>query len=419
MKKMTKYFKIISFCCLFVFFLCGFFFNKNTKSLNIFKVNAFQNEKYVFEINSLKSQTINDSTFSSLRKVNINKEIKEKIDFYNKLLKMGFREEQAVKYLFPDVYEVVEKTAKRVEKCAKDAVIKIVDNSCKILIEPEEDGVKMDKNALYSKILYNKLNKNEKNLIIQTTKIIPKESCVDLMAKTVKRGEFKTYFGSSKEERKENIKLAIKTIDGTVLKPGEEFSFNNKTGERSEKNGYKKANVISGGIYIESTGGGVCQVSTTLYNACLRAGLEITEIHPHSLSVGYVDPGFDAMVNMGSSDFRFKNSTDEDVIITASCVDDYCRFVIYGKPMPYTIKTRSVVLEEIEPSIVFTEDIDKYGKDGRVYSNNETMVFPKKGIKAEGYIDIYNKDGILTVTRRERKVTYKPINQVVFSSKKS
>ena len=104
------------------------------------------------------------------------------------------------------------------------------------------------------------------------------------------RASFYTSYPSSTAERKHNIILASKSIDNTFIDVGGEFSFNLVVGDRTEKRGYKKSKIIINGDFADGIGGGVCQVSTTLYNAVLLAGLEIIEYHPHSLPVSYVAP---------------------------------------------------------------------------------------------------------------------------------
>lgn len=107
---------------------------------------------------------------------------------------------------------------------------------------------------------------------------------------------FSTYYGDSKQNRKDNVALACRKIDGTVLYPEDEFSFNDTVGARTMKNGFKSAYIIQNGEFVEGVGGGVCQVSSTLYNCALLCDLAITCVRAHSLPVGYVAPSFDALV---------------------------------------------------------------------------------------------------------------------------
>ena len=143
---------------------------------------------------------------------------------------------------------------------------------------------------------------------------------------------FTTDFSSSSEGRKTNVRLAAKRIDGIVIGAGEVFSFNDVTGERTVENGYATSPIIEYGQYTLGVGGGVCQVSTTLYNAVIRAGLKILSVAPHSLPVGYVSPSMDAMVSQ-ATDFRFFNNTPYNITIMSETKSDKLTFKIFGYKM--------------------------------------------------------------------------------------
>jgi vancomycin resistance protein YoaR len=140
--------------------------------------------------------------------------------------------------------------------------------------------------------------------------------------------------------RNSNIKLAAAAVNGTVLLPGAEFSFNTLTGERTAEKGYSEASAISGGKLVDEVGGGVCQVSSTVYDAALLAGLEVVERHPHSWEMYYVKAGLDAMVDYGSrKDLRLKNGAAVSVYLVVR-VDVAKRTVtaeVYGLPSQETI----------------------------------------------------------------------------------
>jgi len=129
---------------------------------------------------------------------------------------------------------------------------------------------------------------------------------------------FKTVIHDNAENRLHNINLSVSAIDGTTLAPGDVFSFNAIVGERTPERGYRKAKVLIKGEYVEDYGGGVCQVSTTIYNAALTAGLEIIEHHTHDKPVNYVKAGKDAAVNYGSLDLKIKNNTQNNIILAVS-----------------------------------------------------------------------------------------------------
>lgn len=143
--------------------------------------------------------------------------------------------------------------------------------------------------------------------------------------------QYSTHFDSTQVNRTENIRLAAKALDGKVLAPGERFSFNKSVGERIAEAGYKEALIIEGNTFTPGLGGGVCQVSSTLYNVVLLAHLEILERHLHSLPVNYVPPGRDATVSFPILDFKFKNSTDTHLLIRSFVDGNTLTFQLYEK----------------------------------------------------------------------------------------
>ena len=126
---------------------------------------------------------------------------------------------------------------------------------------------------------------------------------------------YTTDASTSSSARIHNIRLALETINGTCLEPGEVFSFNGVVGERTEETGYRPAPAYSRMQTVMEYGGGICQVSSTLYAAVAQTGLEIVERHSHSLNVNYIPRGMDATVDWGNKDFKFANNTDEPIYI--------------------------------------------------------------------------------------------------------
>ncbi len=226
------------------------------------------------------------------------------------------------------------------------------------------------------------------------------------------RAQFYTSYTTSTDERKHNIALAAKSIDGAFVDVGGEFSFNYTVGARTEKRGYKSAKIIVNGKFVDGVGGGVCQVSTTLYNAVLLADLQILEFHPHSLPVSYVAPSFDAMVNSGSADLRFKNNTDNPVIIHAVADGTKLTVKIIGEPMTVRLVRKSMVIEKVsppEPEII----TDEKGEYPELYQGERlTLCYGKDGVKSEGYIVAYKGDKEI-YSKRVRKDYYKALRGVV------
>lgn len=142
-------------------------------------------------------------------------------------------------------------------------------------------------------------------------------------------GTYSTKLTDKTPDRINNIKLGIEKLNGTAIKPKEEFSFNSQLGPRTKEAGYKEAIIFDGhGNKIKGYGGGICQISSTLYNAILNAGLEITERHQHSRSVPYIENGKDATVSYGAEDLKFVNTTNKPVVINATIENDILTITI-------------------------------------------------------------------------------------------
>ena len=209
--------------------------------------------------------------------------------------------------------------------------------------------------------------------------------------------KFATYYGDSSENRKHNIALAASAIDGVLLPPEEEFSFNDTVGARTEERGYKAAFVINDGAFVEGVGGGVCQVSGTLYNCALLADLAVTCVHPHSLPVSYVAPSFDAMVSSWS-DLRFVNTLSAPVTLKMTADGQYLRAEIYGVKGEFSVRRRSETLGEIPFETERLTDTSLAPGEERVEAAG------KNGLRSEGWLE-YFRDGALVRTLRIRRDT--------------
>ncbi len=207
-------------------------------------------------------------------------------------------------------------------------------------------------------------------------------------------GSFTTSFADSGSERKHNIQHAASMINGTKLAPGESFSTSSTIGPITEENGYQTAGAYQNGKVIDSVGGGVCQISTTLYNAVLAAELEVTERAEHSMTVSYVDVARDAAIAGDYKDFCFVNNTDDTIHIEGWATGSELTFQIWGadtkKKNGRTIEFETVILEEYEPGEpVVTEDDSK---EADYYQEEQAA---HTGYKAELYKVIY-QDGVET-----------------------
>lgn len=196
-------------------------------------------------------------------------------------------------------------------------------------------------------------------------------------------GEFKTYYGDSSSARSTNIETAAKKIDGTKLQPGEEFSCHDKLAPFTKENGYEEAGAFEQGKIVTSVGGGVCQISTTLYNAVLLAELKVTFRAAHSMTVSYVELSRDAAIAGEDKDLKFVNNLENPVTIRAITQDGYLTFRIEGKETrdpDRTISFETVVLSKEKPGEdVVTVDETKDSDYSKVTQKEHT------GYKAELY----------------------------------
>lgn len=200
----------------------------------------------------------------------------------------------------------------------------------KFIYSGEQTGIIIDQDKLSADILAQLKAKNFKAVVEAAgNAVAPKitEAQAKEMYKVI--GTYTTTTTANKDRNK-NIELASDALDGLILQPGEEFSFNKATGERSTKKGYKPAGAYVNGVLVEEPGGGVCQVSSTLYNAVVFAGLTTTERHAHSYEPSYVTPGEDAMVSFGGPDMKFVNNSSSSVAIRASFADRKLKISIVG-----------------------------------------------------------------------------------------
>ena len=167
-------------------------------------------------------------------------------------------------------------------------------------------------------------------------------------------GTYHTDFSSSTAERVINIKNAVDKIDGTVLYPGEEFSVYEAIAPLDAENGYELAGAYENGTTVQSYGGGVCQVSTTLYNAILYAELNVTQRSNHSMLVHYVDPSRDAAIAGTYKDLKFQNSTDAPIYIEGYTSGGIVYFTIYGeetRPSNRKVEYQSETVSQDTPPV--------------------------------------------------------------------
>lgn len=209
---------------------------------------------------------------------------------------------------------------------------------------------------------------------------------------------------TSNKKRNTNVRLAAEALNGTVVLPGHEFSFNKTVGQRTAEKGYQAAAAYSGGEVVQEIGGGVCQVSSTLYNAVVRAGLEISYRRSHTFEPSYVTPGQDATVSWDQPDFRFINNSKAAIGIRASYSNQKMTVSVYGIPIledGMKIEMESTKVETLDPPA------PQYEEDQTLQPGEEKVKSAgSNGSRWETY-KVITKDGEEVSRELDHRTTYK------------
>ncbi len=258
----------------------------------------------------------------------------------------------------------VDKIHSEIYKVAKDAYF----TTNPRMVYAEVKGVDFEDSVEDVKKLIAKEKKDEYEIPLHITK--PKVTTEDLGEEAFpnRLSSFSTNYVTSNTNRTTNLRLAAKKINGTVIMPGETFSYNKVVGERSIEAGYKEAAMYTNGEVSSGVGGGICQITSTLYNAVLFANLEIVQRQNHTLVPSYVKGGRDATVVYGSIDFKFKNNRDYPIKLRASVSGGVATISVYG------LKTENDKRVEISSERIknrggystYNAYIYKYDKNGKL-----------------------------------------------------
>lgn len=272
---------------------------------------------------------------------------------------------------FPVRYEVTAESAESAleEKLAgilvKPENARLTQSGGETVVEDDVPGEKVDVEKTVSNInslITEDREKKESVVSVETEESEADITTGDLEGIKDVLGTFTTYYGESDDGRTMNVESGANHIGGTLVRPGEEVSADDLMAPYTEENGYAMAASYENNEVVESMGGGICQVSTTLYNALLLAELEITERYEHSMQVSYVEPSMDAAIADDVKDLKFRNNMETPVYIEAALSGGNITFNIYGKevrPQGRTVEYISETLETVESDetrYVATED---------------------------------------------------------------
>ncbi len=252
------------------------------------------------------------------------------------------------------IVSVIEDKCTQFNVAAQDATLHRENGE--FVIDPGQTGVVIDVDASADKIadyLVGEWDHQDTaiDLVVETD--VPRGTEEELSKVKDVLGTYTTSFSTSSSNRSGNVANGCRLINGHTLYPGESFSVYTAISPFTEENGYYMAGSYSGGLVVDSLGGGICQVSTTLYNAVLRAELQVNERHNHSMIVGYVDPSADAAISGTAKDFRFTNNLEHPIYIDGYTTNDKkITFTIYGvetRPSNRKVSFESEVLETTPP----------------------------------------------------------------------
>ncbi len=260
------------------------------------------------------------------------------------------------------------------------------------------DGKIADKGKLL-KDISSSLNGGGETVRVSFTAQKRQKSLQDIKLCHVLLSSFTTYYDGANLNRASNIRLSAAKLNGAVIEAGKTLSFNDTVGERVKERGFLPAKIIVGGEFTDGVGGGVCQVSTTLYNCALLAGLQIEEYHPHSLAVGYVAPSRDAMVSGKYFDLKIKNTYKTPVYIRAKTFSGGVTFSIYGKSDGADYSLESVVSGSVAAPEE-TTDNPAAARDG------------KDGVISESYLKVRRGSFVRRVLLRKDK--YAPVKKIIY-----
>lgn len=300
--------------------------------------------------------------------------------------------------------------AKWDKKAKNGSIDKFDAASGKFVFAGEENGFAIDQDKLAADISQALKDKKFDAKITATgSDVAPEISAASAKEKYKTISSFTTNT-TANQNRNTNVRLAAEAINGTVIKPGQEFSFNGTVGQRTEAKGYKGAAAYNNGEVVQEIGGGVCQVSTTLYNAVFKAGLKISSRRSHTFEPSYVTPGRDATVSWDQPDFKFINNSSTAIGLRASYADQKVTISVYGIP----------ILEDGITWDLDSKKVEDLGTPNPTYEEDQTLQPGAEVTKSKGsagsrwetYKIVY-KNGKEISRELDHKTTYKGHTPVV------
>ncbi len=301
----------------------------------------------------------------------------------------------------------IDKIANEIKKEPQDAYL----NKNPLQVHADQDGIELNLSIEEAKNIL----QGEKEEYILPLKITPAKIKVADLGENAFPNLLSTYttnYDSSNTNRDNNLKLAAQKLNGAIVSPGEEFSYNKRVGKRTIDAGFKEAKAYAGGKVVLDVGGGICQLSSTLYNATLLANLNVTDRHNHYFKTAYVPEGRDATVSWGAVDFKFKNNRNYPIKIESVAEDGVVTVNIYGikQDDDPIVVIDSKVTNIIESKTEYQTDL-KLEKGTEVVSQNG-----ENGCTSECYKTVL-KNGIIVSKTLISKDTYNALPTIIKQNK--
>lgn len=323
----------------------------------------------------------------------------------------------AINEVFVDFDKKIQDIVDEIEVPAQDATVEFKPDSKKMFnVIESKNGIEVDKERLVADLKSQFLKSKDIMVFVHTKPVVPKIDSDYFSDKLSLQSKFATSIKGSQAGRRNNVTVALQKINGTVVKPNEIVSFNALTSPQDASGGYQDAIIILNGKYTNGVGGGLCQASTTLYNACVLADLEIEEVHKHTIPVHYVEHALDAMISDGYADMIFKNTSENNIYIKSYVSGDDAVVEIYGKSIPDGITIKRVA-EEIaviphEGDKVVVDTAGEYSDKVLYKGEYYRLKWPSEGYESKAYKEYY-KDGQLIKREEIRHEKYQPQQGIV------
>jgi len=377
---------------------------------------VYGDKRWVFNYKDINAYTDWDTKIVEAYEAGRKGTLEERYNKVKEIEANGFKVQTSLYYDLDRIMSDIEAIAEEISYDAVDAEIKFYpDRTNKFEISQEKSGLFLDADEVFNTIKQRMEKGEYGEVLLVPTEVAPQVTKADLQKLTHRIVQFSTSLAGSSADRKHNVRLALSKINGYRLDPGEVLSFNKAVGPRTAKAGFRPAPVIMPDKSMQDDyGGGVCQASSTLYNAALRADLEIVERYHHSFPVAYLPAGLDATVSYGGADLKIKNNRETPVFIRTFSSGDRVYVEIYGEPFPNNgyIECTSVT-REVVPAPQPKRILDKNGKYVKQPGGEYQHVKSRNGYKVTSY-KIYYENGKKVWTKVITNDYYRPIQGIIY-----